>query len=471
MVFKKRIVRNIGFVSIGEAVSGLLSYFLVIYLARLLGSEGLGIYSFAFAFAGLFSLFYDFGISFFFIKEVSNERKNIEKYFGHYASLKLVFCIIAMLLPMASIFFMKRSLDVNIIVVLASVSLFFQNYSYVARNAFQAYQEMRYDAVVRIAERVIAFAGGLFVLRAGFGLTAFLLVLVFSNLASLIISILLLKKINVKFSFRIDYAVWKGILKASWPFWLSFVFIQVFYQVDTIMLSFMKGYEAAGLYNAAYKLINTIAKIPWIVVAVLFPVMSELYSNISKEPLKKVLGKGMHVMAIVSLPLIIGTSLLSDRIIFFIYKDGFHASAIVLQILIWTTIFVFLSNIIGWFLNAINQQKIFTYCTGLSLAINVILNALLIPRFSYIGASIATLATTIINFLLLYYFNSKSGYHIGILKLIIKPFAGAAIMGFFIFFFGAKIHLLLLVPISALIYLSSLALMGDIKKEDFGGIF
>ncbi len=471
MIFKKKILRNIGFVSMGEAASSLLSYFLVIYIARLLGSEGLGIYSFAFAFVGLFALFYDFGISTFFVKEVSSSRKNIEKYFGNYASLKLIFCVIAMVLPMASILFLKRSLDVSIIVFLASISLFFQNYSYVARNTFQAYQEMSYDAIVRISERVIAFALGLYVLSAGYGLTAFLLVLVFSNLASLIISIMLLKKIRVNFSFKLDYSAWKGILKVSWPFWLSVVFIQIFYQVDTVMLSFMKGYEATGLYNAAYKLINAIAKIPWIIVAVLFPVMSELYSSVSKEPLKKVLEKGMHVMAIMSLPLIIGTMLLADRIIFFIYKDGFHDSAIVLQILIWTTIFVFLSNIIGWFLNAINMQKTFTYATGLSLAINIILNALLIPRFSYIGASIATLATTLINFLLLYYFNAKSGYHIGVLKLLIKPFASAVVMGIFIFFFGSRINLLLLVPVSGIIYLSSLALMGDIKRSDFRGSF
>ena len=469
MSFKKKIVKNIGFVSIGEAISSLLSYFLIIYIARLLGSEGLGVYSFAFAFVGLFGLFYDFGITAFFIKEVSYNRKNIEKYFGNYASLKLVFCIIAMLLPMISIIFLKRSLDVNIIVYLASISLFFQNYSYVARNTFQAYQEMHYDAFVRIAERIIAFTLGLYVLSSGYGLTAFLLVLVFSNLVSLIISIIFLKKIHVDFNFKVDYSMWKNILKNSWPFWLSFVFIQIYFQVDTVMLSFMKGYEATGLYNAAYKLINAVAKIPWIVVAVLFPVMSELYANLSKEPLKKVLEKGMHVMAIVSIPMIIGVSLLADRIIFFIYKDGFHDSAIVLKILIWTTIFVFLSNIIGWFLNAINMQKIFTYTTGISLIINVILNALLIPYFSYIGASIATLVTTIINFLLLYYFNMKSGYYINIVRLTIKPLMSSVVMGMFIFFFGSRMHILLLIPISVIIYFSLLALMGDIKKDDFNG--
>lgn len=471
MSLKGKIVKNVTFVSIGEAVSSLLSYFLIIYIARLLGSEGLGIYSFAFAFVGLFAVFYDFGISTFFIREVSSDRKNIEKYFGNYATLKLIFCAIAMLFPMASILFLKRSLDVTIVVFLAAISLFFQNYSYVARNAFQAYQKMQYDSLVRISERVIAFALGLYVLSSGYGLTAFLFVLVISNLASLIVSIFLLKRLQVRFAFKIDYSLWKSILKTSWPFWLSVVFIQIYFQVDTVMLSFLKGYGATGLYNASYKLISVIVKIPWIIVLVLFPVMSELYANVSKNLLKEILEKGMRIMAVLSLPLITGTALLAHRIIFFIYKEGFQDAAVVLQILIWTTFFIFLTNLMGWFLNAINMQKTFAYSTGICLIINVILNAALIPRLSYIGASIATLITIIINFSLLYYFNTKSGYYVNILKVIAKPAVSSAAMGAFIFFFGGSIHLLALFPLSAFIYFSLLALIGGIKKDDLKGIF
>ena len=471
MSFKKKIIRNISFVSLGEAISSLLSYFLIVYIARILGSVGLGVYSFAFAFVGLFAFFYDFGISTFFIKEVSNNRKNTEKYFGNYAALKLIFCIVAMLLPMISILFLKRSLDVIVIVYLAAISFFFQNYSYVARNTFQAYQEMWYDAFVRIIERVMAFALGLYVFYKGYGLTAFLFALVFSNFVALIVSILLLKRLKVKFTLNVDFSLWKNILKTSWPFWLSVVFVQIYFQVDTVMLSFMKGYEATGLYNAAYKLINVITKIPWIVILVLFPVMSELYANLSHDLLKKILEKGIHIMIILSLPLIAGTALLADRIVFFIYKEGFRSSAVVLQILILTTLFLFLSNIIGWFLNAINMQKIFAYTTGVSLIINVVLNSMLIPHFSYIGASIATVITAIINFLLLYYFSVKSGYPTSILKIITKPLIASVAMGAFIFLFGKELHLLILVPLSAVLYFLLLALMGDIKKDDFKGIF
>ena len=471
MSFKKKIIKNIGFVSMGEAVSGLLSYFLIVYIARILGSEGLGIYSFVYAFAGLFVVFYDFGISTFFIREVSSNRENAKKYFGYYASLKLIFCIVTMVIPIIMLPFLKRSFDVNIMIILASLSFFFQNYSWAARNTFQAYQQMWYDSLVRIVERIVAFALGWYVLSEGYGLKAFLLVLVASNLVSLVTSIVLLKKLGVEFRLKADRRIWQDILKVSWPFWLSVVFVQIYFQVDTVMLSFMKGYEATGLYNAAYKLINVIVKIPWIVVLVLFPVMSELHGKLSKDLLKKVLEKGAHAMIVLSFPLIVGTTILAQRIIGFIYKQGFSDSVIVLQILVCTTSFLFLSNLIGWFLNAVDMQKIFTYTTGVSLLINVLLNIILIPSLSYVGTSIATVATSCINFMLLYYFSSKKGYSINLPKLMARPLVSSIAMGAFIIFFGKGMHLLALVPISALIYFASLLILGDIKKEDIAGIF
>src|SRR3989338_1889283 len=265
MSLKKKVVRNIGFITAAEVFSTILSYFLVIFIARRLGASELGEYAFGFGFAGIFTFAIDFGISYFFIRQVSKDHKNAQKYFGQYALLKLLFCAIAMLLPLLFLPILKRTPDVNLIIFLAAFSLFFQNYSYVARNTFSAFQEMEYEAYVRIAERIFAFVAGLAVLHAGYGITAFMIVLVFSNFFSLLYAISLLRKLKVKFSLKIDVPTWKRMVSTSWTFWLSSVFVIIYFQVDTVMLSLLKGYGETGIYNAAYKLIGVVSKIPWIV--------------------------------------------------------------------------------------------------------------------------------------------------------------------------------------------------------------
>ncbi|MBI1935169.1 flippase [Candidatus Woesearchaeota archaeon] len=470
MSLQKKILRNLSFVTIGEIVSNLLSYFLIILIARKLGTEGLGIYSFAFAFVGLFAVLNDFGLSTFFVREVAKKKEDVVNYFGNYAAMRLILCILSLLLPLVIILFLKRSHEVIVVVYLASFIFFMQTYSYVPRNAFLAFQEMKYDSIVKVAERVFAFILGIYALLAGYGLVGFLAALAISNLIALAISILLLKKISVGFRLRFDYKLWKSMIYASWPFWLTWVFLQIYFQIDTVMLSFIKGYEATGIYNAAYKLIFVIDKIPLAVGMVLFPVMSELHAS-SKKLLKRTLEKGMHLLSIISFPIAAGITVISSRIILFIYKSGFEKSTITLQILIWTTIFMFFSYLIGWFLNAIDKQKVFAYSTGFCLLMNVILNALLIPKFSYIGASAATLATAALNFAVLYYFTVKAGYFDNILRFAIRPVIASALMALFIVFFGGSVHIIALIPIAALIYLLLLALMGDIKREDFQSIF
>src|SRR3989338_8452228 len=127
MSLRAKIVRNVGIVTLAEVISNLFSYFLIILIARELGAAGLGLYSFAFAFAGIFSFAYDFGISTHFIRESAKSKEHAMRHFGHYAFLKLLFCAIAFLLPLISILILKKYLASIIAVCLASASLLFQN--------------------------------------------------------------------------------------------------------------------------------------------------------------------------------------------------------------------------------------------------------------------------------------------------------------------------------------------------------
>jgi len=466
MSLKKRILRNISMVTFAEVVSSILSYVIVVLIARLLGPSELGIYSFAFAFAGIFTFAYDFGISYFYLTQVSRDKANAQKYFGQYASLKLIFCLITMILPMVAIFFTHQEQRVVFLVFLAAISLFFQNYSYVARNTYYAYQRMTYEAIVRVVERAIAFLLGVFLLLQGYGLLAFLLILIFSNFISVVLSIYYLRKFHVPFSLTVDVPTWKTMLKTSWTSWLSTVFLIVYFQVDTIMLSFIQGYEATGIYNAAYKLISVVSKVPWIVILVLFPIMAEAHAKMSKDLLRGILEKGMQVMAFLGFPFVIGTMVIAPKIISFVYTTSFSSSVLVLQILVWTTLFLFLSNMAGWFFNSIGKPQVFAWATGISLAVNVLLNALLIPLFSYLGAAIATVITSIVSFFLLDLLIRKEGYALSLFRLLAKPLLASAAMGAVVFFLQSFLHILILIPLAIAVYIALLFVLGEIKKED-----
>tara|TARA_Y100000310_G_C20647640_1_gene797542 strand:- start:1664 stop:2101 length:438 start_codon:yes stop_codon:yes gene_type:complete len=132
-------------------------------------------------------------------------------------------------------------------------------------------------------------------------------------------------------------------------------------------------------------------------------------------------------------------------------------------------IFVFVSHLMGYLLNSINLQKIFSISTFVCAVLNILLNILLIPRFGFIGAAFATLLTQGFNFGLLFTFCSKKGFKLNLPKLLWKPLISAGAMSLFIISFF-KMNFVLLIIFSVFIYLIFLYLIGGVSQKDISKI-
>ena len=106
------------------------------------------------------------------------------------------------------------------------------------------------------------------------------------------------------------------------------------------------------------------------------------WKKYSKEKLIKSYRLAIKYLLIIALPIAIGITLLSNKIILLIYGAEFADSATVLQILIWSLVFTFINSILLRLLIAIDKQKLHTLSTGICAIVNVILNFILIPALS-----------------------------------------------------------------------------------------
>jgi len=169
-------------------------------------------------------------------------------------------------------------------------------------------------------------------------------------------------------------------------------------------------------------------------------------------------------LLIITLPIAIVVSVLSDKIIMMIYDAEFAGSAIALKILIWGLVFASGNAIFRNFLTAIGKQKLGTYITTLCAFGNITLNLILIPRMSYTGASIASVVTAFLAFIMGFYFVSKNFKLIPLHRIFIKPVFCGLIMGTFVYFLD--INIFLLIFCAAVIYLFSLLLLKTFSEED-----
>ena len=116
----------------------------------------------------------------------------------------------------------------------------------------------------------------------------------------------------------------------------------------------------------------------------------------------------LYFLTFVVIPICIGTTIFSEEIIKILFGKTFVSTSLSLQILIWGLLIHSFNNILGRIIYAIDQEKFFIKISLASMLVNVILNLILIPKYSLYGASVATIVSFVVSFYLHYYCVSKN---------------------------------------------------------------
>jgi O-antigen/teichoic acid export membrane protein len=460
----KTIFKNASFLLIADVIGRVLSFFLIVAIARYLGDVGLGKYSFIFAFIGLFAIFTDFGLKTLMVRDVARDKEKTKQYLGNILALKIIFSVVVLIVAAIIVNFVNKSPDVTISIYIIAIATFFLGIGEVFCSLLQAYEKMEYMSLINIVERIATAGLGIAILTAGAKLIGLILVFLFSYLLVFIISAIIVNKKIIKIRLSMDINFWKVLLKESLPFWFTILFVTIYFRIDSVMLSMMKGYEAVGWYSASYKMLDALYFIPGAVIMAVFPVMSKFHLK-DIASLSKVYRNSFYYLFSLGIAIAVGTTLLADRIILFVYTEQFKNSIIALQILIWAEMIIFVSSLSGYLLNSIDKQKLFTYTAAFCAVVNIVLNYILISKYSYVGAAISTLVTEGLAFSILFYFVSKSGHGFNILKFVPKVGIASIGMALFITYFNF-LHLLVLIPISGLVYYLVLYLVKGVGKEE-----
>ncbi|MCK4627712.1 MAG: flippase [Sedimentisphaerales bacterium] len=463
----QRVVKNAGLLFAASIISKVLSFLQFMYIVRYLGAEGFGTLSFALAFTGIFGIFSDLGLGQIIVRELARDKSLASNYVGNIITLKIVLVAITFSLIVLAVNILGYPAESIKIVYLISFFVLIKAFTGVFNATFQAYEKMEYVSLGRILDSVLLLSGSLIVIWGELGIVWLAVIYCIDSVFVLIFSFAICVWKFVKPTLRADIVFWKNVIKDALPFAISGIFVMIYYWIDSVMLSFMKGNATVGWYNAAYRLIVMLVFIPTIINIAVFPTMSNFYLS-SQNRLKLIVEKYFKLMLILGIPIGIGTVLLADKIILLIFDETYTQSIISLQILIWAAVFIFANAAFVRLFGAINRQVILAKITGFAVIENVILNVMVIPKFSYIGASVTTLITecTIATLAIIYGFKLGYGFPLKhFLQYITKPLIAGAAMGIMIWELS-DLSLALIVPLAVLVYMVVLFMVGGIGRDE-----
>jgi O-antigen/teichoic acid export membrane protein len=334
---------------------------------------------------------------------------------------------------------------------------------------FVARERMRHPSAVITISKVVAVLVGLAFVSRGLGIQWIACVFLLEGVLNVVIGLPLLTRVlGYRVRVALDPALCRRLLRDAAPFALTLALGLIYFKVDVVMLSAMKGSGAVGWYSAAFRLLEGLVYLSAAFVATMFPTLSRLKAT-SVEQLRSTTRRATDVVVGFSLPAAVALAMLSGPVIHLLYGDGYAESVPVLRWIGVSLFFVFLSNFLGSVLNAVDWQNACFWVTLAGVAVNVSLNLALIPRFSQVGAAVATAVTQ----------TAVSALLLGLVLRFVKPGVDAARLAKIVFATAVMAAVLLAlrgsglavrVPAGAAAYLLTLAATRILTAEERRGV-
>ncbi|MAH05760.1 MAG: flippase [Pseudomonadota bacterium] len=183
---------------------------------------------------------------------------------------------------------------------------------------------------------------------------------------------------------------WKEWGKVVVPLIVTSGLILVNQNADILMLGSIKGAEDAGLYQVATRTATLMVIVLTAVNAIITPKIAEHYAKEDLIGMQRLIYQGSLLISVLTLPLVVLFSLLAPYLLVFLYGEAYSASQTAFLFLLWAQAFNALAGPVGMVVIMTGRQKVGSICIAISTAVNIGLNAALIPNYGINGAAIAT---------------------------------------------------------------------------------
>lgn len=363
--------------------------FVGIYVARYLGPEQFGVYSYAVAFVALFGAIARLGLDGIVVRDLVNHPEERGVYLGTAFWLKLIGALLTLGLLAIAVQFISNDATTNLYIFIIASGLIFQSFD-VLDFYFQSKVLSKYVSIAKLIQLALSSVLKLYFIFIQADLFWFVLVSLVDQI-SLAFSLAFAywrQKIGSFFG-RFDLGTAKAMLRNSWPLILSGIAIGLYMRIDQIMIKEMLGEREVGLYSAAVRLSEAWYFVPVIITTSLFPAIVNA-KKISQELYHQRLQRLCTLMTWLAIAVALPMTFLADSVVNLLYGQHYREAGGVLAIHIWGAVFVFLGVASGVFFTVENYTRKSFYRTVLGAVSNVVLNFALIPRYGINGAAVAT---------------------------------------------------------------------------------
>jgi O-antigen/teichoic acid export membrane protein len=378
-----------------EFVLNLSAIFVVGYLARKLGAEDYGKFTYSISYAIILSIIGNLGIRQFATKEIIRNKDRILDIYNQVVVTRFFLSIIMVITGIIASFFINYSEVLFVLIVIALISKFFFNYAVSNFIIFEATEDMTYNALIQTSSRVVVIILTIIVLFLGYGLFSVALVYLIGDLMQAGHSFYIVRARYFKPRLKVDYANSLAFLRKSAPFAVFSIFYLIYFEISKLMLSPMCGDLEVGIYQAAAVLAYKFLIVSDAIGTAIYPKIIEL-GKTSLSKYRKLTFKALGFMFGFGFISAVFIYFMADLIIDIIYHSNeYEMSKQILKLIIWVLPFMFVNKIFSFMFQSKDRQNLLAGIYAFMAFVLIITNLILIPEYKAMGAAYSLIISEI----------------------------------------------------------------------------
>ncbi len=362
------------------------------YLSRVLGADGVGIYSYYYSIANYFVIFILLGLNNYGNRAIAKVRDNhieLSKTFWQIYCMQFILGIAMNVLFLFYTIFLSSNQLISFTMILYVLSGILDiNWFFFGIEKFKL--TVIRNVLVKLATTALIFT----LVKASSDVWLYCIILTGGMLVSqLVVWPYLFKEVVfVKPKIKSIFSH----IKPNIFLFFTVIAVSIYKILDKIMLGSMTTTEQVGYFESAEKLINIPVALIVSLGTVMLPRMSNLVAN-KKSGVEDSLFKSIIFAMFLSSSLCFGLMGVSREFVPLFFGNNFDPVVPLLLVLLPSCVFLAFANVIRTqYLLPHQMDKVYVVSAFLGAIFNVLVNFLLIPKVAALGAAVATIGSEII---------------------------------------------------------------------------
>ncbi len=368
-----------------------------VVVARALGSEEWGQYSFVFGLLGLMAVVTDLGVGRVILGQLMQDRDDTPDVAASYLALRVVLGLVGYLLAVGIVLLGGYPDEVVAATAVAGVVVVLATPGHALTVLLQSRLRLTVSAVAESIAQTAQLAATVFAALFAPLLLVFLLPAVLKELVQLLLKLRAVRRgaAGPPPSRVVQAWRWRGLLADAVPVTIGLGLFTLMSRVDVLVLSKLDTFESIGQYSIGLRFADGLGLVAWALIAPTLTLLVGAWPH-DVDYFRDRVRHSIGVVISVASVAVVGFWQAADPVIVLLYGPQFSTATDAARLLVLGSAIAMLTLLGLNLLMAMGRHRVYPVVGVLGLVLTIGLNLLLVPIASFEGAAVAGLVTDVL---------------------------------------------------------------------------